>query len=324
MHGRTVEGREVSDDAYAAYARGAYLEARGQAEAAIQAYQGALSADGNSPAIWTRLGALYCRARPGDADDAFGEALTLDADYAPAWLERASCRQARGQLEPALGDARTAVRLDPGGSAANLLVVSLLRAEGHLREARAWLLALVLLAPEPTPHWTALRALAEASHDAPLGAYAAAELRRRAERRAPPSQDERASSAQAPSSELVTAMRAGDLVQARAVAASEHIDARRLGLLAAASGYPELAERQATLVLEADPDDPDALIAALTAAETSGATERALSLLQRASTERRPSPLGARLLGDLLRWLVGEDAARAWQEAYERSAPAPR
>jgi tetratricopeptide repeat protein len=323
MHGRTVEGSEVSEEAYAAYARGAYLEAQGQHAAAIQAYRAALDADANNAAIWTRLGALECREHPGEAESAFDEAVGLDAGYAPAWSARAACRYSRAELDAALADAERAVRLDPGDSAANLLVASILQAQKRFAEARAWLLALVLLRPEPNAHWAALSSLGAASHDPALSEYAATELARRAPGRSTPGLSERAADGLlALSSSLAAALRGGDLAEVRALAASERIDARSLALIAAASGYPALAERQAALVLDADPTDPDGLIAALAAAQSSGAGERFVSLLQRAGAERRPTALGARVLGDLLRWLSGDDAARLWLEAYEQ-APTP-
>jgi tetratricopeptide (TPR) repeat protein len=325
FHGRTVAGPEVSDSAYAAYARGAYLEAQGQPAAAIQAYRDALDADAHNTAIWTRLGALYCSGQPDEAEAAFADAIALDDANARAWSARAACRHSRRELDDALTDALRAVRLDPGDSAANLLVADIYRAQDRLPEAKAWLLALVVQRPEPTAHWAALRALAEASRDPALTLYATTELERRADRVSTTARTEppaRRSPAR-PSSELAAALREGDLPRARTIAAGEHIDARMLGVVAAANGYPALAERQANLVLEADPSDPDALIAALAAAQSSDTPERLPALLRHARADGRPSALGAHLLGDLLRWLVDERAAQAWLDGYERAAARP-
>jgi tetratricopeptide (TPR) repeat protein len=320
IHGRTVEGPEVSEDAYSAYARGAYLEARGQSAAAIQAYEEAREWDSTNPGIGTRLGVLYCRERPKDAEDAFDDALELDTEYAPAWAARAECRYSHGQLDAALADASRAVRLDASDTAANLLVANVYRAQDRLVEARAWLFALVLRSPEANAHWAALRSLAESAHDDALGRFAASELERRRARRqvgaeaAPGAKPAPANL----SSELVAALNAGDLPGARAIAAREQISPRTLAVLVMMNGYPALAERQATLLLEADPADPDALITALTAAEITGATPRLEALLRQTSSDRRPSPLGARLFADLVRWLVDGDAARDWLDAYEK------
>jgi tetratricopeptide (TPR) repeat protein len=326
IHGRTVEGPEVSEDAYAAYARGAYFEARGQSAAAIQAYREALDSGSANPAAWTRLGALYCREHARDAEAAFESAIGLDAGYAPAWSARAECRYSRRELEAALADALRAVRLDAEDTAANLLVARVYQAQNRLADAKAWLFALVLQSPEVRAHWVALGAFAAASHDEALAGYSRAELVRRgagaevmtnAEGRGKPAPA-------ALSSELRNALDDDDLPRARAIATDEGIDARTLGVLAASNGYPALADRQATLVLEADPSDPDALIVALAVAQAGGATDRLRSLLQRASSIGRPSPLGARLLGDLIRWLVDERAERDWLDAYAPRPSPPR
>jgi hypothetical protein len=315
MHGRTIEGPIVSDRAYAAYARGAYLEAKGQRASAIDAYRAALAADSHGAAIWTRLGALYCSERASAAEDAFDEAIELAPGYAAAWSNRAECRKRRGQLDEALADAVRAVALDPDDTAANLLVATLYREQRRLPEAKAWLLGLVLRSPEPSAHWAALAAAAEASNDPGLARHARARLREREARRehvAPATGD----AAIEPSSELLDALREQDLLRARSLAASQRIDARALALLAAAHGHSALAAQQANLVLAADPSDPDALLAALSAAASSGDPQQLAALLEHADGERRPSALGARLFADLLLWFVGEEAAAAWTRTY--------
>jgi predicted Zn-dependent protease len=315
MQGRTVEGPFVSDAAYSAYARGAYLEARGQSAAAIEAYRAALAADGSSAEIWTRLGVLYCREHPDDAEDAFAEAIELAAEYAPAWSARAACRQSRGQLDPALTDALRAVQLAPDDSDANLLVARLYEAQRRLPEAKVWLLGLVLRSPEPSAHWAALVAVAEAASDPALARRARTELAAREARRERALRRTNEAEAE-PSSELLDALRAQNLAHARAVASRQRVDARTLALLAAARGSPAVAVEQANIVLAADPSDPDALVAALYAAASQGDGQRFAGLLERVEHTRAPSPLAARLLGELLRWYVDDDAARAWSRAY--------
>lgn len=325
-HGRTVEGPEVGADAYAAYAHGAYLEARGQPTAAIQAYREALDSGSAKPAIWTRLGALYCREPTRDAEAAFDNAIGLDEGYAPAWSGRAECRYSRRELDAALTDALRAVRLDADDTAANLLVARIYRAQNRLADAKAWLFALVLKSPEVRAHWVALDAFVAASHDEALAGYTRAQLARRSAG-AQLTTDAEGRGRQAPptlSNELRQALNEDDLPRARAIATEEGVNARTLGLLAASNGYAALADRQATLVLEADPSDPDALIVALAVAQANGATERLRSLLQRANTVGRPSPLGARLLGDLIRWLVDERAEQGWLDAYGPRPSPPR
>jgi tetratricopeptide (TPR) repeat protein len=320
MHGRTVEGPVVSDVAYAAYARGAYLEARGERAAAIAAYRAALTADGDGAATWTRLGVLYCADRPAAADDAFGESIALAPRYATAWSSRAECRRSRGELEAALADALRAVGLAPDDTSANLLVARLYQEQRRVPEAKAWLLGLVLRAPEPSEHWAALAALAEATSDPALARHARSGL---AEREARRERGERPARTppEAPSQELLAALREQDLPRIDALAARQRIDARTLALLAAAHGSTALAEQQASLVLAADPSDPDALLAVLTTAASAGDSARLASLLEGADGERRPGSLGARAMTDLLRWLVSEEAATAWARAYGARTP---
>ena len=59
--GHATVGPYISDEAYAAYARGALLEASGEYQGAAAAYQRALDASPESAAIWVRLAAVRCR-----------------------------------------------------------------------------------------------------------------------------------------------------------------------------------------------------------------------------------------------------------------------
>ena len=70
-NGVAVEGRYVPPEAYAAYAKGAFLEARGDDAAALAQYRLALDHDPDAPEILARLGAVQCRlsARAGDGSD---------------------------------------------------------------------------------------------------------------------------------------------------------------------------------------------------------------------------------------------------------------
>src|SRR4051794_7699903 len=60
--GHRVVSTYVAPDAYAAYARGMYLEEHGDRQGAISAYRRAQASDPDSPGIGTRLGALLCES----------------------------------------------------------------------------------------------------------------------------------------------------------------------------------------------------------------------------------------------------------------------
>ncbi|MDP9148414.1 MAG: hypothetical protein M3O36_00515, partial [Myxococcota bacterium] len=98
--GRLVEGRYVQAEAYAAFLRGTLAEATGDVSAALSTYGAAVRDDPTSAELWTRLGDLRCTQSAGDAsaDRSFSRALQLDAGYAPAWMARARCELARGNL----------------------------------------------------------------------------------------------------------------------------------------------------------------------------------------------------------------------------------
>src|SRR5689334_18967344 len=120
VRGRLVRGRFVTDDAYAAYLRGALLEAQGNREAALTAYAEGARYDPESPELLTKIGALICERQDATGNGtgarsgaAFDRAAAIDPDYEEAWTERARCHLKRGQLAEAERAARVAVSLDP-------------------------------------------------------------------------------------------------------------------------------------------------------------------------------------------------------------------
>jgi tetratricopeptide (TPR) repeat protein len=329
VHGRTLDGPEVSEQAYAMYARGAYHEARGELQAAAAAYRAALDSDAKSAAIWTRLGAVTCTATPGDAQEAFERALALDENHAPAWFEQARCLQRNGQPAPALASAERAVALSPGATDVNLLVVRLYEESQRTELAERWLLALVVREPQVLAHWGELLSFAQAHGRVELALYARQALAQRAERDSASAlvRPVRAASAGAVPAEvaldeLQRALAAGDLELARVIAARARISPARLSVLALAGGHPALAAAQAELVLGAEADNSDALVAALSAAQLAPDEERLERLLRVSSTGGAPSAEAAALLAALIRWRVGEQAAQAWQRAYAQSTGA--
>src|SRR5690606_32977568 len=131
------EGRYVAPDAYAAYARGALHEARGELAAALAHYEAALREDPRSPEILARIGHLHClRARsPGDraaqaARQAFARATALDPSSTVAWFESARCQRRQGNLDTALAQAHEAALLDPESIAASVLVAEICEQRG--------------------------------------------------------------------------------------------------------------------------------------------------------------------------------------------------
>lgn len=285
VHGHTQVGHFVGEDAYLAYAEGAIAEAKSDHERALAAYQRAADEDPRSADPWTRIAAVRC-AR-GDAADAteaaFARAIHRDPTYAPAFSERARCRLSRGDAERALGDAETAVRLDPSDPTTTLGLAACLRALGRDAEAARWLRGLRARAPgEPRTQaeLSALTAGTGTPERRPLG-------------------------------DVDAALAASDLPRARK-AATGKLSSAELALRAAALGAMGLAREQALLVLGAEPTSADARVALLVAGDALAdtvAVERALSAVPERTAP--PSPLAALLLREVLSRRAGEGAAEA-------------
>lgn len=293
--GREVAGPYITPEAYAHYAQGVLDESQGNFAKALGEYEAALADDDSSPDPWTRAAAAQCRLGR-DPSRAFQRAEALDPEFSPLWRERARCALDRGDAARALPLAERAVALDPLDTAASLLVARALEKLGRPADARRWLLALALWDPtskarlpsEPTP---------PRRTDA-LGA------RRPGERRASVEDVDRA-------------LRLGDTEGARRLAKAAGLPPSALALRAAALGDAALANSEAERVLAADPDDSDALIARLVAATLTGdqaAYETALSAL--GPEPLPPSPLGVRLLGELLGRRAGSEAAELWRSIW--------
>lgn len=157
VDGRAIEGRYISEAAYAYYARGADAEARGDAGNALRAYEAALDEDPESAEIWARIGAVSCRAAgaPGvraaayveKARAAFARAKTIDATYEPIWREEARCLAAAREGAAALEASARAVELDPEDEGAWLLHARLLDEAGRADEVRRTLWSLAVRRP---------------------------------------------------------------------------------------------------------------------------------------------------------------------------------
>jgi len=324
FNGRTQPGHYIEPEAYAAYTRGAYHEARGEWAEAERAYQHALESDESSPDIWTRLGAIACRTDLGQALEHFDQALDSEG-YAPAWAERARCLHAHQKADAALEAARRSIQLDPHDADMNLLIVRLYHAATRDEQARAWLFAWLLSEPELGGRDSDLLEQASRLGDPALSALVQAQLARR--RRSAAGQLADTSALAATPSEtpggVLGALRAGDLAAARVAAAEAKVSPLELALLATKSGQPALGLSQARLLLAADPRDADALIAALDAARLSGDETAFLSLLRGAQSAQLPSLPLAKMLAELLRGRIGDAAADDWRDTYLRAiAPA--
>ncbi len=311
VEGREVRGRVVSQEAYALYARAAYLEASGQTARALVVYDRVIDYDPRSVQAWTRVGALQCGSDPSAAERAFLAGEAVDAEYEPLWRERARCALQRGESRLALQRAERAAQLDPNQVETSLLVIRSQEACGELEAARHWMRALVLRTPYDPVVWQHALAFAERHQEGALADQARRRLDRLRGSSAPRLAPRVAREA------IDRALRDYDLDRARRLAVRAGIPPAEVALRSAALARPKLAREQALLVLESNPRSGDAWVAALVAADL----ERDVGLLEAvaAALEADPnplSPLGALLLDELLGRVVGTEAAQAWRAAY--------
>jgi len=318
--GRTISGPYIEPGAYAAYADGAYLEARGEWKAAEDAYRRALKQDPDSPSIWTRIGTIQCRTDVARALKAFRVA-TEHSSHGPAWAARARCLHGHGRSAEALEAAQVAIGFDPRNADANLLIADIYREQARPASSRAWLFAWLLLDPNAVSHWKALDERAKALGDPALSLLIRSALEQGAEQGAEHSAA--ALSALSPPRpepglhpDLEAAVTRGDLPSARAAAQEVGLSAIDLALFALQLGNPALAASQAELVLLANPESADAWIVALSAAAVSSDEETFARLLAHAGAAQLPTIELAQRIADLLRWWVNDTAAAEWTEAY--------
>jgi tetratricopeptide (TPR) repeat protein len=313
--GQTLPDRYISPEAYASYAQGALLEANGQPQSALGAYERALGDDPDSTELWTRVASLQCRLHASSADASFARARDLDPDYAPLWREQARCALDRHHPRLAARDAERSLVLDPDDLESSLLYARICEATRQISEEGRWLDALVTRRPRSVAAWKALLAFAEHHGDAARVRRAAEALRVAAPELLP--QLERVDPELALPARIDRALRAGRLKEARSLALSAHLAPGELALRAAEIGRADLARREATRVLEADPSNGNAWVAELIAADLSGDAGAFARALDAPSARLDGlSPLGATLWAELLRRRVGEHAAESWLRAY--------
>lgn len=293
--GKTVEERFIAPEAYAHYTEAQLHEAGGDDEAAEQEYLQALDIDPDSADTWTRLGAVRCRLGTAFAP-AFAEAEGIDREYAPLWRERAVCELSRGDAKLALEWGKLAVSLDPEDARASLAVSAAFDKLGQKADGARWRGALSLRDPGAERMERALSVLAK---------------RAKSKTHKPGRRSTRASRL-----DVDRALLHEPPERVRKLALESGVRVSELATRAAALGLTSTADSEARRVLAADPDDADAWIAALVAADLSGDQARFESTSALLGAEPlAPGPLGRRLFAELLARRVSKEAARSFLES---------
>jgi tetratricopeptide (TPR) repeat protein len=301
--GELIEGRYIRGEAYAAYLRATIRDQSGDRRGALEALDEALAQDPRSPEIFTLMGEIHCRAPLGESGtepglSALERATSLDPTYAPAWLARARCLEAAGELEAALEAALEAITYEPERAETTEVVARLLMRSRRKREAFVWLDALVTLAPNARDaHEVMLRAALQA-RDTTRELRARRALSHLAVSHTKPSLPE-----------LDVALAEGDLARARRLAGELSLRPAALSLYAVPRA-PATALAQARLLLAADPENSDAFAAALAAADLLGdEAEFARLLGALAETPDPASPGALEALRQVLARRSGAEAA---------------
>jgi tetratricopeptide (TPR) repeat protein len=321
--GQPTVGPYISDQAYAAYARGALLEASGEYQGAATAYERALDASPESAAIWVRLAAVRCRLGE-PVESVISEAYKLDPEYAPLWREWAQCSLGRGQATRALTLAERALALDPDDEQTTLIMARIEEQLGNAERSGALLVAQGLRNPGSGAAWRAALELAERKKDATLARLARSGLGRAG--LPDPTRAAKGARSRALLAAIDRALLSDELDLARQLASRARLSAGTLAVRAAAVGAVRAAYNQADFVLDADPSNADAWIAGLVAADLLDDEARFADGLARWSPAMgTPSPEAARLYRDLLARRVGSAAAQLWSAAAPIQArPSPQ
>lgn len=127
-----------------AFRQGAY-------RSALERYQKELAAY-PSPKIWVAIGSTYEEQRqPDSARYAYEQAISLDDEYASAYLHLGQLYKARGALKEAAAVSRKGVQLDPDNPDYQYALGSLLVLMGESEEAIGYLSA--VLEARPWHYW---------------------------------------------------------------------------------------------------------------------------------------------------------------------------
>jgi len=204
------------------------------------------------------------------------------------WLARAECDLERNDARKAVEHASRAAVLAPRDAEATLLLATAMERSGDAIGARRWRRGLAL-------DW-----------DRPPRRIPGSETRA----------DARAA--------LELALDREDAAEVSRAAVRARVGSAELSLRTVARGRVELTNELASTVLEAEPGNSDARIAALSVADLTkddGAFRRFLATVPKSATV--PSPLGADIMAALLSRRIGADAAKAWSSAYRSVTAAP-
>ncbi len=305
------EGHAISAEAYATYARGVELEARGDRNGAILAFESAAREDPESAEILARLGALYCARSESAGDHAqdlaeqrFKGALELDAYSSHTWAAIARCSAHRARAHEALQAARQAANYDPTSVELSLLVVEYAEALGDLPTARRWLDGILASAPGSREALQALKAFG-VRHAEP-----ARQLRAQRELDALGAGDAKLA--------LERALDQDDLERARSARERLRMAPSELAIQALGRGALSVAHAEAALAWAADPSDADAWVVALVVADlTRNRAEFEALLLSPPTPAAVPKPATLAVFRDLLGRTLGAEARAAWVGASE-------
>jgi tetratricopeptide (TPR) repeat protein len=272
VDGQTLEGRSIPAEAYAAYAKAELLAARGDRKHALEHYAYAIDRDPRSPELIARYGEVSCEEAPGEGALARFE-RALALDP-----EYAPAFLGRARCLSRLG--RTAEALAAAERAAALDPMSFATTREVAR------LLFVLGRPDDAWVWLEARLLLE-----PDSRAAHALVLEAAERERDPARAERARRA------------------LRVVTDSPRANERPLALAFASPHRAlELAERR----LAADPEDTDAWIAGLVAADLVGDEARFRKILGELGETPLPvTPVVLELLAELVARRCGPEAGTA-------------
>jgi Tfp pilus assembly protein PilF len=308
--GRSLDGRWISPEAYAAYLEGTLFEARGDLQNARLAYARALSEDPRSAEIWARVGAVQCDSDPAASRAAFEHAESIDPALAAPWIATAECALRRGEAALARDAALRAAALTPDDLSTSLLAARALDRSGDAPRAAIWLRALVLRRPASLEAARAFRDQAARTGNVADVRHARAHVDELVERAGVPE------TAEPDVGAVDRALMRSDAETARAEAVRARMKTTTLALTALERGRAELARDTATTVLAAEPENVDARVALLLAADLSGDEKSWQAALARVPEDHTElSEQASRLMGELLSRRAGPAAAAAWSAA---------
>jgi len=113
VDGHSVEGRQISPQAYALYLAARLAEERGELDLALCRYAEVLEEDPDATEAWIRQGSLECRRNPDQGIRSLERAEELDPNHPQVFAARAECARQRGDKMAALQFAQRSFELGP-------------------------------------------------------------------------------------------------------------------------------------------------------------------------------------------------------------------